>query len=221
MANFEEIREKIDECITKKGFTYRDVSLKIGRKDSYIQQYVKYGFPKRLKEVDRKKIAVVLDMDEKELVDDELMVDVLDGELVYKDVVSGRIFDFLNLGIYELGDKEEQDKLIGKLMLDKDEFGEVVGLGDRLRIIKKIGDDMSDVILENGLVVYNEEDEFKGDGIYVINYDEKVLVKRLQLKSGDEFWVISDNKNYVSFEVKKGDFRILGKVKGVLNLGIL
>ena len=221
MANFEEIREKIDKCILKNGLTYRDVSLKIGRKDSYIQQYVKYGFPKRLKEVDRKKIAVVLGMDEKELVDDELMVNVMDGELVYKDEVNGRIFDFLNLGIYKIKPEQDKDKLIGKLMLDKDEFGEVVGLGERLKIIKKVGDDMGDVIMDNGLVVYSLEDEFKGDGVYVINYDGKILIKRLQLKKNGEFLVISDNKSYVSFDVREEEVGILGKVRGVFNFGKL
>lgn len=53
MADIEEIRRKIDRLISEKGFNYRDVSLKIGRKDSYIQQYVKYGYPRRLKEIDR------------------------------------------------------------------------------------------------------------------------------------------------------------------------
>ena len=221
MANFEEIREKIDKCITENGLTYRDVSLKIGRKDSYIQQYVKYGFPKRLKEVDRKKIAVVLGMDEKELVDDELMVNVLDGELVYKDEVNGRIFDFLNLGIYKIRPEDDKDKLIGKLMLDKDEFGEIVGGDEKLKIIKKVGDDMDDVIMDKGLVVYSEGNMFRGDGVYVIKYDGNVLIKRLQLKGNGEFWVISDNKNYVSFEVKEENIGILGKVKGVFNYGKL
>ena len=56
MANLDEIRKIVDDYIGKRGYTYRDISLKIGRKDSYIQQYIKYGFPKRLNEVDRKKI---------------------------------------------------------------------------------------------------------------------------------------------------------------------
>ena len=42
MANLETIRKRLAKLITEKGHTYREVSLKIGRKDSYIQQYIKY-----------------------------------------------------------------------------------------------------------------------------------------------------------------------------------
>ena len=218
MANFEEIREKIDERITALGLTYRDVSLKIGRKDSYIQQYVKYGFPKRLKEVDRKKVAVVLGMDEKELVDDELMVDVLDGELVYKDEVSGKIFDFFNLGIYGLGGNCIGEKLVGKLMFDKHIFNDLISEEDNLKVIRYIGDDMQGLIDDKSLVVFDvNKNRFMGDGVYVIKIGENFFVKRLQFLGESEFMVISDNKQYESWIVSSDKLVILGKVKGVFN----
>ncbi|MBR5599453.1 MAG: LexA family transcriptional regulator [Alphaproteobacteria bacterium] len=218
MANFEEIREKIDERITALGLTYRDVSLKIGRKDSYIQQYVKYGFPKRLKEVDRKKVAVVLGMDEKELVDDELMVDVLDGELVYKDEVSGKIFDFFNLGIYGLGGNCIGEKLVGKLMFDKHIFNDLISEEDNLKVIRYIGDDMQGLIDDKSLVVFDvNKNRFMGDGVYVIKIGENFFVKRLQFLGEGEFMVISDNKQYESWIVSSDKLVILGKVKGVFN----
>ena len=67
------IRKRLEKQILSTGHTFREVSLNIGRKDSYIQQYVKYGFPKRLSEIDRKRVCQYLDMEEKELMDDELM----------------------------------------------------------------------------------------------------------------------------------------------------
>ena len=72
MPSLEDIRTYLKEEIERNGFSFRDISLKIGRKDSYIQQYIKYGFPKRLSEIDRKKIALMLNIDEKELIDEEL-----------------------------------------------------------------------------------------------------------------------------------------------------
>ena len=47
MADLNGIRKKLEKKILAGGHTFREVSLKIGRKDSYIQQYIKYGFPKR------------------------------------------------------------------------------------------------------------------------------------------------------------------------------
>ena len=223
MASFEEIRERIDGYIIKNGLTYRDVSLKIGRKDSYIQQYVKYGFPKRLKEVDRKKIAIVLGVDEKELIDDELMVDMLDGQLVYKDEVTGKIFDFFNIGIYsQKQDTLCLDKLIGKLMFDKDEFREFAGNVENLKIIKQVGDAMFDTISDKALVVYDtEKNIFDGEGVYVIKSGNKIEIKRLQKIRGDEFLVIADNNIYDNYVLKAKDFEIEGRVLLVYNAVII
>lgn len=223
MASFEEIRERIDGYIIKNGLTYRDVSLKIGRKDSYIQQYVKYGFPKRLKEVDRKKIAIVLGVDEKELIDDELMVDMLDGELVYKDEVTGKIFDFFNIGIYsQKHDMVCLDKLIGKLMFDKDEFREFAGDVENLKIIKQVGDAMFDTISDKALVVYDTvKNVFDGEGVYVIKSSNKIEIKRLQKIKCDEFLVIADNSIYDNYVLKAKDFEIEGRVLLVYNATVL
>ena len=223
MASFEEIRERIDGYIIKNGLTYRDVSLKIGRKDSYIQQYVKYGFPKRLKEVDRKKIAIVLGVDEKELIDDELMVDMLDGQLVYKDEVTGKIFDFFNIGIYsQKQDTLCLDKLIGKLMFDKDEFREFAGNVENLKIIKQVGDAIFDTISDKALVVYDtEKNIFDGEGVYVIKSGNKIEIKRLQKIRGDEFLVIADNNIYDNYVLKAKDFEIEGRVLLVYNAVII
>ena len=73
MADLQEIRKRLERFIEQSGLSYREISLKIGRKDSYIHQYIKYGFPKRLNELDRKKICRMLNVDEKELIDDELI----------------------------------------------------------------------------------------------------------------------------------------------------
>ena len=72
MSDLEVVRKRVGEIIKNKGYTYRDISLKIGRKDSYIQQYVKYGLPRRLNELDRKKLCQILNMNEDDLIDDEL-----------------------------------------------------------------------------------------------------------------------------------------------------
>ena len=74
MSDFETIRIKLADIIHKKGYNFRELSLKIGRKDSYIQQYIKYGLPRRLNEIDRKKICHILNINEEDLIDDELKI---------------------------------------------------------------------------------------------------------------------------------------------------
>ena len=65
----EEIRRKIARLINERGFNYAQISLKIGKNIAYIQQFIKNGSPRRLGEVERRKLAKILDVDEQELTD--------------------------------------------------------------------------------------------------------------------------------------------------------
>lgn len=67
--NTDEIRRKISRLISEKGLNYAQVSLRIGKNIAYIQQFIKNGSPRRLGEVERRKLAQILNVDEQELTD--------------------------------------------------------------------------------------------------------------------------------------------------------
>ena len=69
MENTDEIRKKIARLIREKGYNYARISLAIGKNIAYIQQFIKNGSPRRLGEVERKKMALLLQVDEQELTD--------------------------------------------------------------------------------------------------------------------------------------------------------
>ncbi|MBQ9271097.1 MAG: hypothetical protein IJ218_02380 [Alphaproteobacteria bacterium] len=69
MENTEEIRKKISRLILERGLNYAQVSLAIGKNIAYIQQFIKNGSPRRLGEVERHKLAAILNVDEQELTD--------------------------------------------------------------------------------------------------------------------------------------------------------
>ena len=69
MTGTEEIRAKIARLIVEKGLNLARVSLAIGRNVAYMQQYIRNGSPRRLGEVERHKLAKVLNVDEQELTD--------------------------------------------------------------------------------------------------------------------------------------------------------
>lgn len=69
MENTEEIRKKIARLISDRGLNYAQVSLAIGKNIAYIQQFIKNGSPRRLGEVERHKLAAILQVDEQELTD--------------------------------------------------------------------------------------------------------------------------------------------------------
>ncbi|MFQ5348421.1 MAG: helix-turn-helix transcriptional regulator [Rhodothalassiaceae bacterium] len=63
-----EARERLDHLIrTTPGASYASVSALIGRNHAYIQQYIRRGRPRRLNEVDRRRIACHFSVPESEL----------------------------------------------------------------------------------------------------------------------------------------------------------
>jgi len=69
MIGTDEIRAKIARLIVEKGLNLAKVSLAIGKNVAYMQQYIRNGSPRRLGEVERHKLAKVLNVDEQELTD--------------------------------------------------------------------------------------------------------------------------------------------------------
>lgn len=69
MENTEDVRKKIARLINDRGLNFAQVSLKLGKNIAYIQQFVKNGSPRRLGEVERGKLAKILQVDEQELTD--------------------------------------------------------------------------------------------------------------------------------------------------------
>lgn len=84
------------------------------------------------------------------------------------------------------------------------------------RAIRVDGYSMIPVLLPDSWVIFEEENEFKGDGLYVINYSGQLMVKLLQLTPKGILRVISKNEDFESYEIKVNEdneyFHIVGKV---------
>lgn len=75
------IKNKIEKLIIDRGLTFRSVSLKIGRGETYLQQFITRSSPKRLSEQDREKLARILEVDEQELSDLPIKRNTADSQL--------------------------------------------------------------------------------------------------------------------------------------------
>lgn len=86
----------------------------------------------------------------------------------------------------------------------------------KARAIKVDGYSMTPMLLPDSWVVFEECFDFKGDGLYVINYSGQLMVKLLQLTPQGVLKVISKNSDYQSYEVNLKEsnehFSIVGKV---------
>ena len=69
MDSTDEIRKKVARLIAERGLNFAQVSLSLGKNIAYIQQFIKNGSPRRLGEVERRKLAQILHVDEQELTD--------------------------------------------------------------------------------------------------------------------------------------------------------
>ena len=88
MENTEEIRKKISRLILERGLNYAQVSLAIGKNIAYIQQFIKNGSPRRLGEVERHKLAAILNVNEQELTDLSLNSTVPVSNVVNPEILS-------------------------------------------------------------------------------------------------------------------------------------
>lgn len=102
----------------------------------------------------------------------------------------------------------------GELLIDRMLFKVLPNLKD-IRAIEVEGDSMYPTLKEGDYVIIEENSHFSGDGIYVLQWDSVLLVKRLQAGAG-KIDIISDNQRYAVNTFDPMDdqrsFHIVGKV---------
>ncbi len=213
MADLQEIRKRLERFIEQSGLSYREISLKIGRKDSYIHQYIKYGFPKRLNELDRKKICRMLNVDEKELIDDELIKTVRNLPAAFEgDDLRDISDDYVNIDILAPR-PDSHNRLIGRMSLNFMEFGSwLAGNPFNLRLFRVDGDYMNPTLPGGSLVVFDTAcTDYAGDGLYVLDLEGAIVIRRLQRTGPDTYVAITDNPRYHDCNMKRGDMHIMGR----------
>lgn len=102
----------------------------------------------------------------------------------------------------------------GELLIDRILFRVIPNLKN-VRAIEVDGDSMRPTLNEGDFVIIEENSVFSGEGIYVLQYDGVLLVKRLQ-PDLDGIEILSDNPNYKTRKFNPSDdqspFHIVGKV---------
>jgi len=102
----------------------------------------------------------------------------------------------------------------GELLIDRMLFKILPNLKN-IRAIEVEGDSMYPTLKEGDYVVIEENNHFSGDGIYVLQWDSVLLVKRLQA-GAKKIDIISDNQSYAVNTFNPTDdqrsFHIVGKV---------
>lgn len=114
--------------------------------------------------------------------------------------------EVLDLECYESGEV---------LTIDKAFFKAVPG--NKLKAIRVEGYSMIPMLMPDSWVVFEDNRNYKGDGLYIINYAGQLMVKLLQLDPAQKILdIISVNKEYKSYSValaeSQAEVIIVGKV---------
>ena len=233
MANddaFLEVRKYLDEAIKDKGFNYRELSLQIGRTDSYLHRFVKYGQPRYLDKNDRQLLAMILGIDENKLTDKEepvlpahlsgvvAIADKMKSLFASKDEVA---IDILNVSACcGSGEEVNNEDVVGKLVMSNVDFRSMslTSSPKNVKMIKAMGDSMSPTINDGDWCFVDVSlNSAISDGVYLIKIKSGIAIKRLQLGFTDNVVVKSDNPCYDPENVNLTDVNVVGKVIYVLN----
>ena len=211
----EKIREKLDHIIKEKNLSYREVSQAIGRSDQYIQQYIKYGLPAKLKAEDRYEIAKFLNIDEQELSDTPLLKPL---SKVFENSV---LIDMLDAtACCGNGIECLQENVIGFWNMPYDDFRTITTTSkpENVKLLRVKGDSMSPTIKDGDWVMADISlKQADSDGIYLLRMSTGLAIKRLQGSVKNDVLIISDNPKYPTVTADSGEVTILGKVIYTLN----
>jgi phage repressor protein C with HTH and peptisase S24 domain len=107
----------------------------------------------------------------------------------------------------------------GVMEIDADTLKVTISKG--LRSIKVAGYSMVPMLFPDSWVIFDQSGEYKGEGLYVLNWDNTLMVKLLQLTPHGQMRIISANKEYESYTIDRNNdsqliFYIVGKVVRII-----
>lgn len=193
----DDVRLTLDRVIRDRGEDYAALSRLIGRNPAYIQQFIRRGSPRRLAEADRRTLARYLAIDEKLLGAPEPMGAPLEPATL---LAVPRLAVEASAGPGALGDREEA---VAKFGFDARWLRSLTTTPQLVSAISVRGESMYPTLGEGDDILVDRGDaaERLRDGIYVVRFDEALLVKRLALNPvSRRISIRSDNPAYPSWE---------------------
>jgi phage repressor protein C with HTH and peptisase S24 domain len=182
----------LERLCVERGEDFAGLSRMLGRNPAYIQQFVRRGVPKRLKEEERRKLARYFAISET----------LLGGPPAEPANHDGLVSVKRHLVMASAGPGAIVNEELGKPYFGFDERwlkGLTPTAPENLSIVRVEGDSMSPTLNSGDdiLVDLGDASERLRDGIYVLRIDDALVVKRLALHPmGRRVTVQSDNPAY-------------------------
>jgi len=215
------VRRTLDNLIHARGEDYASISRLLGRNQTYIQQFIKRGVPRKLDEDDRRALARHFEVPEHVLGGPEARV----GQAVVSRAGHSAAADdyllipYLNVGASAgAGAILAGEELAESALAFQSRWVRRMCSGDpqALSVIRVEGDSMSPTLADGDPILVDTADgiERLRDGIYVLRADDALMVKRLTRNPATRGIAIkSDNPAYPSWDdCKLSDVDLIGRV---------
>ncbi len=204
-----DVRNIIEKLCAERGEDFAGLSRMLGRNPAYIQQFVRRGVPKRLKEADRRKLARYFSVPESMLGGPGTGDEADGGLLTVK-----RTLVQASAGP---GTVPADEPARPYFAFDQRWLRALTGSAPgRLSIIRVEGDSMAPTLSSGDDILVDLGDcmERLRDGIYVLRADDVLVVKRLALHpAGRRLTIQSDNSAYPNWpDCDIDDVQCIGRV---------
>jgi phage repressor protein C with HTH and peptisase S24 domain len=199
----------LERLCAERGEDFAGLSRMLGRNPAYIQQFVRRGVPKRLKEEERRKLARYFAVSES----------LLGGPPDEPSAAAGLLSVKRHPVMVSAGPGALVTEELGKAYFAFDErwLKSLTSSGPaNLSIVRVEGDSMTPTLNagDDILVDLGDAGERLRDGIYVLRIDDALVVKRLALNPmGRRVTIQSDNPAYADWpDCDLNDINCIGRV---------
>ena len=202
-------RQVLERLCVERGEDFAGLSRMLGRNAAYIQQFVRRGVPKRLREEERRKLARYFSISET----------LLGGPQETGPAPNGLVSVERHPVSASAGPGAIVMEELGKPYFGFDQRwlkALTPSLPEQLSIVRVEGDSMSPTLNQGDdiLIDLGDSDERLRDGIYVLRAEDALLVKRLALHPmGRTVTIQSDNPAYPDWpDCSLDQIQLIGRV---------
>ncbi|MEX6725239.1 S24 family peptidase [Parapedomonas caeni] len=212
------IRQRLDRLVHERGDDYATLSRMLGRNQTYIQQFIKRGVPRKLDEDDRRKLAEHFGVSEQELGGPPGPV----GRAVHAGV--GQVHDsqdYVLIPRLDVGASAGHGSLPGdedaqSALAFQARWARSIASGgvEALSVIRVEGDSMYPTLSNGDQILVDAADKRVRDGIFVLRTDGALHVKRVSVNpTSRRLSIRSDNPVYPAWEdCDPASIDIIGRV---------
>ena len=198
-------REKLSELARERGNSLAALSRMLGRNSTYLQQYITKGSPRRLEEIDRRRLAQFFGIAESELGAPEEISSAPGGEWVEVP----RLALEASAGPGAVGAAEIPFDAFRFSRRWLREQGLEPALLSSIRVL---GDSMDPLLRDGDEILVDRAPRPFREGVHVVRLGEALHVKLLQAVPPDRLRLISKNDAYEPVEVAMADVDVVGRV---------